>query len=137
MRTLSLSLISALMLFALSACGVWGGDEVAHTLDLAKQAKDATDADIAVYCETSLAKKGGPGLVTKCDGGMTTTVDTLEKCTADMALFKGVDCDLTMGQLVACQDAMAADRCAGFKILESPECEPIYGVFLSRSRSSS
>jgi len=136
MRTLSPSLISALMLFALSACGVWGGDEAAHTLDLAKKVKDATHADIAVFCETTLAKKGGPGHVTKCDGGVIKTVRTPERCAAGMAILKEVDarigCDLTMGQLVACEGARAADMCAGGS--ESPTCEPIYEGCLFKIR---
>ena len=50
-----------------------------------------------------------------------------------MGILKGLECDLTMGQLVACQASMAADMCAGFALMESPECTPVYADCLFKA----
>ena len=65
--------------------------------------------------------------------GHTTTVDTVEGCIEDMGILKGLECDLTMGQLVVCQASMAADMCAGFALMESPECTPVYADCLFKA----
>jgi len=156
MRQIATRLFTLLVLVSLASCsgGEPGGEkpdvdpqplvesapepehalEPAPAYDVAKLAKDATDDEIKAYCTDTITKKGGPGHVVKCDGGMTSTIDTVEKCVKDMGIFKLADCPITVGQLVACQENMAAEPCAGLKVLGSPECKPIYADCLFKQK---
>lgn len=93
----------------------------ASGLPVSAQIGDLSEGDVETLCEWGTERQGGAGSEYECADGITVTTQPATDCIDQ--LFE-TSCDITVGELEDCMDAIAPDPCV---LLEStpPACEPM------------
>jgi hypothetical protein len=118
---------------ALGACGGrrgggGGGDDDDDVvgdggsgLPPSEQVGDLSASDVQTLCDWSSSRQGGAGSVHECAEGLTVTTQPVSECVDTMS---GTSCDITVGEVEDCTDAIAPDPCL---LIEAtpPACLPL------------
>jgi hypothetical protein len=103
----------ACMLFASVLIIGCGGDDGGDTsgVDQAKPITDLSTSEVTTFCQWSIDVQGGAGHETDCGDGVTVTVNTQAECEAEYAQIPTGCSTVTVAEMEACVDALAAEPC--------------------------